>query len=298
MTETELLYILKIAECGNITKAAGELYISQPSLSLFLSKTEQEYGHILFERTQSGLVLTEFGQKYVSTAHLILKEYRRFQNELEEIRQLKKGELRFGLPQYLGTILLPLVLPIYTAEYPDITVRYYEDSSANLTKMLRDGRIDFAITHSFQKQDAPCSERLLTDPFYLVAPSHEKKAVRPPFPTADLSQFADRSFILSAPGQRSREIADLILNKSGITPKKCYITKNMETAKRMTAAGLGITFLPGSYLNLFSDTEGLNIYALPDDIRVSWDLILTCSKEIHLPFAAREFIRLTKSLLA
>lgn len=56
MTQNELLYILTIAEHGNITRAAQELFISQPSLSESLNKVEQEFGRTIFDRTQEGLI--------------------------------------------------------------------------------------------------------------------------------------------------------------------------------------------------------------------------------------------------
>ena len=65
MTQNELLYILTIAEHGYITRAAQELFISQPSLSESLNKVEQEFGTTIFDRTQDGLVPTAFGLRYL-----------------------------------------------------------------------------------------------------------------------------------------------------------------------------------------------------------------------------------------
>ena len=58
----QLSYIVKVAECQNITKAAKELFISQPSLSQFLSKTEEELGVKLFDRSTNPLTLTYSGK--------------------------------------------------------------------------------------------------------------------------------------------------------------------------------------------------------------------------------------------
>lgn len=57
--------------------------------------------------------------------------------------------------------------------------------------------------------------------------------------------------------QKLRQVADEILIHAGLEPEIRYTTKSMETAKRLTAAGMGITFLPHSYLTLFSGVEGL-----------------------------------------
>ena len=71
MTDKELLYLLTIAEYGNITRAANELFISQPSLSESLSKVEQEFGTPIFHRELTGLIPTDFGKHYLETAHLL-----------------------------------------------------------------------------------------------------------------------------------------------------------------------------------------------------------------------------------
>ena len=86
MTQNELLYILTIAEHGNITKAARELFISQPSLSESLNKVEQEFGTLLFMRTQGGLIPTVFGERYLKTARNILERYKKLETDLDEYR--------------------------------------------------------------------------------------------------------------------------------------------------------------------------------------------------------------------
>ena len=65
MTQNELLYMLTIAEHRTITRAAQELFISQPSLSESLNKVEQEFDTRIFSRTQEGLVPTAFGEHYL-----------------------------------------------------------------------------------------------------------------------------------------------------------------------------------------------------------------------------------------
>ena len=98
MTENELRYLLTIAEYGNITKAAQELFISQPSLSESLSKVEQEFGCPIFHRELNGLTPTDFGRKYLDTAGKILELYRQMNLDLDEYRQMRRGTLNFGRP--------------------------------------------------------------------------------------------------------------------------------------------------------------------------------------------------------
>ena len=84
MTQNELLYMLTIAEHRTITRAAQELFISQPSLSESLNKVEQEFDTRIFSRTQEGLVPTAFGEHYLKTARNILDRYRKLETDLEQ----------------------------------------------------------------------------------------------------------------------------------------------------------------------------------------------------------------------
>lgn len=102
--KTNFFNILPIAEHGNITRAAQELFISQPSLSESLNKVEQEFGTTIFDRTQDGLVLTAFGLRYLNTARKILDRFKRLETELDEYRQMRRGKLTFGIPINLGTL--------------------------------------------------------------------------------------------------------------------------------------------------------------------------------------------------
>ena len=79
-----------------------------------------------------------------------------------------------------------------------------------------------------------------------------------------------------------------------IRPNIRFTTKNMETAKRLAAAGMGITFLPLSYLTLFSGVENLACYPLDQDLQASWKLVVGYPKNRALSRCSREFIRVLK----
>lgn len=86
----------------------------------------------------------------------------------------------------------------------------------------------------------------------------------------------------------------MILSQLSIKPNIRYTTKNMETAKRLAAAGMGITFLPHSYLNLFSGVENLACYPLDPALNASWKLVIGYPDGRPLSRCAKEFIRFLK----
>lgn len=301
MTINELTYMMTIAEHGSISKAAEELFISQPSLSEAIAKVERDMGQPIFLRTKAGLVPTEFGTRYLDTAARILDRQRQMLAELDEFHEMRRGSLTFGIPLNLGTYLLPGILPAFHEKYPGIAVTFCENNSTEIDKLLLNGKIDFGIMHFEKAHDAITYEFLADDPFYLVMP--EELADRYEFPKSGsltaghIRQCSDTPFLMVASRQKLRLVADSIMAQVGITPKIRYTTKSMETAKRLAAAGMGITFLPYSYLNLFSGTENLACYPLDDKLDSSWKLVIAYPKNLGLSRCAREFIRHLKESL-
>ena len=298
MTQNELLYILTIAEHGNITKAARELFISQPSLSESLNKVEQEFGTLLFMRTQGGLIPTVFWERYLKTARNILERYKKLETDLDEYRQMRKGSLTFGIPFNLGTYLLPRILPAFQQIYPDITVQFKENNSTELDKLMLSGKLDFSVMHYETPNEAIHYDLLSEDDFYLVMPlSLACKYSFPdyrPLSIYDLKALEKEPFLMVASRQKLRQVADSILSQLSIKPNIRYTTKNMETAKRLAAAGMGITFLPHSYLNLFSGVENLACYPLDPTLNASWKLVIGYPDGRPLSRCAKEFIGFLK----
>lgn len=301
MTQNELTYLLAIAEHKSLTGAARALYLSQPSLSECLAKVEAEMGCPIFLRERGGLVPTAFGSVYLETAIQIKNRYRRMLEELEAFREMKKGNLTFGIPLNLGTCLLPGILPRFQAMYPDISVQFKEANSTELYKLLLSGSIDFSIMHDDGAHESITCEYLADDPFYLVIPAGSARTYR--FPPGrslnryDLKVLSAEPFLMIASGQKLRQVTDSILKQIGIDPPVRCTTKSMETAKRLAAAGMGVTFLPYSYLNLFSGTENLACYPLDSKIQAGWKLVISYPQDYALSFCAREFIRQLKTYL-
>lgn len=102
----EMRYVLTICEEGGLTKAARKLHISQPSLSKFLSSLERS-GTLIFDRHTSPIRLTEFGQRYVATARLVLNLTEELNAFQKGVSSIKAGTLRVGVTVAQGLCLMP-----------------------------------------------------------------------------------------------------------------------------------------------------------------------------------------------
>lgn len=300
-SENEIRYLLTVREQRNISRAAKELYLAQPSLSQMILDLERDLEQQIFVRTKAGVDETGFGTGLLDRLEEIQELHGLLRAELEKFRQMKKGTITIGIPMNLGTYLLPLFLPVFCERYPGIQVRIRENNTSELERLLLAKKIDFCIMHEHEKQESVAYESFSDDPFFLVIPvSMSRKFSFPKdraLTTADLQPLKSAPFIMVARRQKLRLVVDGILGCAGITPYIRCTTRSMETAKRLVAAGMGVTFLPYSYLTLYSGVEGLESYPLDTALGGSWKLVAAYLRKGNLSRSAQEFLRMMKECL-
>ncbi len=297
LTEREMEYLLRIRREKGIARAAQSLYIAQPSLSQILMKLEEECGFALFTREKDGVRETNEGSRFLDQVEELAGIYRKMRRQLEEFQQLKRGLVSFGIPINLGTSLLPDILPRFSALYPGVEVRFFENNSVELDRMVLEGRTDFNIMHFQSPKETLEYEILGVDPFCLAAPSSwgERLGLKEgAIGKRQLKELEREPFIMVARGQKLRQTADEILSQAQVKPKVLCSTKSMETAKRLVAAGMGLTLLPMSYTTLLSDRKGILCVPISEELEASWKIVIAYPKGEELPCCCREFLRLLR----
>ncbi|MEN6314888.1 MAG: LysR family transcriptional regulator, partial [Clostridiaceae bacterium] len=141
----QLHYMLKVAEEKSFSKAAKKLYISQPSLSQYISNVEQQLGVRLFDRTTNPLTLTYAGELYEETAKNILYLKDQLLSQMDDIANLQRGHITIGISPFRSTYFLPTILPLFKKNYPGIDVSLAEGTMAELLELAINGATDFSI---------------------------------------------------------------------------------------------------------------------------------------------------------
>lgn len=303
MTERELLYVKTVADEQSISKAAQKLFVTQPSLSKCIQKIESKLGTKLFTRTNTGLILTFAGERYYQIATDIMRIYNDFEIEVSDINNLKKGRIILGSTNYLATDVLPVILPIFRQKCPNIEVILIEKNSTELEKALSSGEIDFAIMHTSPFFDNSNSlnidfHPLCKDPFLLVTkPDHPlgkygQKVEGSEYPEIDITLFAKEPFIMVYPGQRIRQVSEIILQKANINPNIVLTTKSYETARRLACQGLGVTFVPEQYSKIFTGSYQPDYYSIDEKYSPYWTFCVAVQKNAYISKASQMFIRM------
>ena len=165
----QFTYVDMVASCGSFTKAAAKLFISQPALSNYIGKVEEELGVKLFDRSSTPLTLTYAGEQYLKRARVILGQIHEMDKEIRDITQNMKGKIRLGFPSERIIYMLPLLLAPFKEKYPGIDVEVITGPGNRLTEGLRAGETDFVFLPTWVPQKDIIQEEICQEELVLVA---------------------------------------------------------------------------------------------------------------------------------
>lgn len=302
MTQKDLQYVIAIAETGSVSKAAAQLYITQPSLSHALHRIEAEVGTALFMRTPSGLKVTMAGEQYIQTAYEILRSYKVMEAKLSWYNEMNVGRLTVGTTSFLGSVVLPHIIYAFHQLYPNIEIQIVEGVSEKVENAILRGDVDIGIFHHPLSNPSIRFKTLIQEPFLLaIPPDHPINKAR--YLADDNQYYLDlkltdgMDYILTQPQQRTRQRCDAILSKAGVTPHIKYITSSIQTATRMAGVGLGITLVPQLYAQLFNQNTLPNFYMIDKAFEPHWELAVCYAREQYLSKPAEEMIRICENIM-
>lgn len=250
MNLKQALYIKTIAECGSITAAAKRLYVSQPSLSQMLRHVEEELGLDIFDRSVSPFRLTYAGERYLQAAKIMLAANEQLENQLREIRHEQSGRLRLGISVSRGLQVLPLVIPVFAQEYPQVTLELTESGSAHLEEMVQQGKIDLALAATEPTSANISYELIEKETIGILAGRDSKIARRLPSGTpVTIEDAKEDLFVCLTKGHSARVVHDKLLRRAGIVPRILLETDSLEIGKRLTLEAGACMILPNIHID-------------------------------------------------
>lgn len=144
MTLTQVLYALEVAHCQNFSKAAENLYLSQPALSLQIKKLEGELGYTLFSRTPQGIFLTEAGQNFCTHARPVAEAWKCFQEDVGA-KKVYFRRLRIGMGSRVYSNRLFQEVVRFFDSHPELEVTFVTEAGQDFLAGLRNGALDLAL---------------------------------------------------------------------------------------------------------------------------------------------------------
>ena len=165
-------YVYEVYREKSFSKAAQNLYISQPSLSARIKKVEERIGFPLFDRSTSPLQLTEVGKVYMEAAEEIFQIEQRVENYINNLSTLKTGSLSLGASNLFAAYVLPPLITNFKQKFPDVRIQVTEGNTTQLETMLSNNSLDFVIDNyhydsTLYNKELYCRENIL-----LAVPKH------------------------------------------------------------------------------------------------------------------------------
>lgn len=248
---TELLrYLVEYAACGSAQRTANRLGVNRSSVTRNIKKLETELGTKLFVNTLEGVVPTHSGDVCLRYAKEILRAEEDLRFDFAGSRGYSTT-IDIGMGPTRSRRILPMVLPVFSRLYPNVSVQLHELSSADSTVALLNQRLDFAVISQPVGIESISFEPMLTERLVLVAPQGDSFIQQHAYRNADidyvsLEYFEKASFILGYSDQKSRKESRPIFKKAGYEPKVVFQTRDSYTAAMLAYNGLGYALVPES----------------------------------------------------
>ena len=265
MLYEKLDYVIAIAEEQNLTRAAKKLYISQPTLTMYLNRLEESLGVQLFDRRKNPVLLTPAGKHYVEKMREISEAEQILRGELRTVSD-PENTLRIGSARVRGHFWLPPLLRLLSDRHPDLNFSITLGSEKQLQKLLGKDSIDLAIATlaDIPESDIPLIiEDITWEKIILVA--HKQFQLVPPNQRADNSPdnpfrldpacLQDKPFISPAASNGMYQAFQKMMAQYAIHPSRTLVIDTMTTGLQMTVQGLGIQIISAGILASLSDEQ-------------------------------------------
>eukprot|EP00130_Batrachochytrium_dendrobatidis_P008438 XP_006683313.1 hypothetical protein BATDEDRAFT_93072 [Batrachochytrium dendrobatidis JAM81] len=287
----QVTYFVEVAKQKNFTRAASTLHISQPSLSKTIKKLEDELGTPLFYRVAKGLELTNTGRVFLTNAKNVLDAFDNLTAQLDDVGELKKGEIKIGIPPIIGAAFFSTVISKYIELYPSIQISLNEVGSNKIKQEVSQGELDVGLICNLpiQKENYETIQ-LLKDPLMLIVqkdnPLSGKKSIQ-------FSDLENEPMILY---RRDFSLHDRIMEacrSHGFHPNVVCKSSQKDFMVEMVEAKLGGALLPSKICNQIANE---NIKAIPFYNPVVYlELSMIWKKDKYLSHAVRKLIALAES---
>ena len=273
-------YVYEVYKERSFTKAAQNLYISQPSLSARIKKIEEIIGEPLFDRSTTPLQLTEVGKVYIEAAEEITQIEQRVENYINDLAGLKTGNLAVGASTLFAAYVVPSLITQFNQKFPDVHIQLIEGNTAELEEMLGSNALDFVIDNYhydsiLYNKELYCEENIL-----LAVPKHfavneelgmyqlsyknikNKNYLSRKYPAVPLERFANLPFIMLTQGNDTRTRGDRLCRNVGFKPNIVLEFNQQSTAYMASSTQLGATFISDILVSQLPTFENLVYYKL------------------------------------
>lgn len=239
VTLRQLSIFASAAKHASLTRAAEELHLTQPAISMQVKQLEDSVGMPLFTRNGKHIRLTEAGHEMYRYALAITRKVREIGQVMDDLKGLRRGTLRIGTTTTVGMFATRAVAHFYH-RFPGVAVNLEVTNRRSLLELLENREIDIVLM-GYPPQDGSLdATRFLDNPLAVIAPyDHPLRDRR----AVNLRELADEPFLLREPGSGTRKAIEGLMEAKDVSLKSAITMTSNEAIKQAVEAGLGIAIV-------------------------------------------------------
>lgn len=249
----QMEYFQRAGRLRSITKAASELHVSQPSVTVAVRKLEEELGISLLDRSQKQIALTPEGQACLKRTDEIFARIRDLVSEMNDYRFAQKGIIKIGITPVIGAYFFPAALARFQKMHPRVQVAAIEEGSLSLRKRLVRGELDLTMMiisqASSHLETVPVAKGQLLVCFSRDNPLSKLEKI--PF-----TRLRNQPFVMFREDTYSRKMILDECARNRFTPRIVFSSSQIETVMGMVGRGVGISFLLDSIVTKYPEVIG------------------------------------------
>ena len=302
-------YVYEVYKERSFSKAANNLYISQPSLSARIIKIEEELGTPIFDRSISPIRLTEFGKYYIEAIEEINKIERGIEARINDIHTLKTGELSVGASNVFAAYVMPPIIAEFKNKFPGVNVRLVEGNTVMLEEMLANNDLDMVIDNNHYDSELYDRELYLNEQILLAVPKifeeykktssyalseeciRSKEYKSKNFKSVPLSEFKAVPFVMLTQNNDTRIRGDKLCKQAGFRPNITLEVHQQATAYMIATTQIGATFISDMVVEKIPSHNSMAYYKLDSGI-ADRTVYFYFKKHKNKTKAMQEFMRL------
>ena len=289
----QLQSFVTVVKYKSFTKAAAELFLSQPTISTHIRQLEEELHSRLIVRTTKSIELTPRGAEVYGCACKMLKLH---DNLIDRFQREQNRIIRLGSSTIPSAYILPEILPDYGKLHPEVYfVIHQSDSQGVVDGLLNDSFHIGMIGMPCERNDIACLP-FYEDRMVLITPVTSRFLALKKEPELPLSELLAEPIILREQGSGSKKSADYFLESMHIRESDLNIVariNDQESIKNLVAGGLGVSIISQKAAHNFALEKRVLTFELPKSLSTR-NLYLIYHKNYMLPDYTKEFIAYVK----
>ena len=275
------LHQLKVFEAaarhGSFTRAAEELFLTQPTISMQIKQLTKSVGLPLFEQVGKRLYLTEAGRELFATCRQIFETMDKFQMTIANLKGLKQGQLKLAVIT-TAKYIIPRLLGPFCQLYPGIDISLQVTNHELILDRMMNNLDDIYIMSQIPDHFDVNFQPFLENPLVVFAPANHPLAKEKNIP---IERLGEERFIMREPGSGTRSAVQTLFEKHGVKLKVKLELGSNEAIKQAIAGGLGISVL--SRHTLLTDTTEFSILDVQNfPIKRDWYMVYPAGKQLSI----------------